>query len=218
MKSLYLVVLGIVLGLISSFVYSRLTVKEESELPASSCESEIIHEEQSSSVSGTVEVAMGKLNQDNSPIKKLRRVNEASRFFEDILMAELDRYEELSCGIPKTAEGREQRSGYPDLKIVHKESKVVAYLDPKIFEESGINSSLRSFYFGPKVRTSKINDDALHLLLGISHDGKDGNWMFTGWHLVDLYQFQVKLKAEFQGANRDLYKEPLIIREERISY
>ena len=28
----------------------------------------------------------------------------------------------------------------------------------------------------------------------------------TGWDLVDLSQFKVKLKAEFQGSNRDMYR------------
>jgi hypothetical protein len=30
------------------------------------------------------------------------------------------------------------------------------------------------------------------------------------WDLVDLAQFRVKLKAEFQGSNRDLYRAEAI--------
>jgi hypothetical protein len=33
-----------------------------------------------------------------------------------------------------------------------------------------------------------------------------GHWNFTRWDLVDLSEFKVKLKAEFQGSNRDMYR------------
>jgi len=36
-------------------------------------------------------------------------------------------------------------------------------------------------------------------------------WKFTRWDLVDLSQFQVKLKAEFQGSNRDMYRPEAIV-------
>ena len=51
----------------------------------------------------------------------------------------------------------------------------------------------------------KITDDAVHLLAGIEHDGKDGLWTFTGWRLVDLSKLRVRLKAEFQASNAELY-------------
>ena len=73
------------------------------------------------------------------------------------------------------------------------------------------DSSLRTFYFTPKDETSKIQDDAHHILIGIEHDGRVGNWKFTAWKLVDLYNFRVRLKAEFQGSNRDLYQKELIL-------
>jgi len=37
--------------------------------------------------------------------------------------------------------------------------------------------------------------------IGIEHDGKTGAWKFLGWELVDLANFRVKLKAEFQASN-----------------
>ena len=81
----------------------------------------------------------------------------------------------------------------------------MAYLDPKLFEEGSRNSSLRTFYYEPKGRSSKVRDDACHFLLGIPHDGRDGAWTFGRPELVDLAGLQVRLKAEFQASNRDLY-------------
>ncbi|HEY2102353.1 MAG TPA: hypothetical protein VGH08_03780 [Chthoniobacterales bacterium] len=40
---------------------------------------------------------------------------------------------------------------------------------------------------------------------------EDHNWMFMRWDLVDLSAFRVKLKAEFQGSNRDLYHPETIV-------
>jgi len=36
-------------------------------------------------------------------------------------------------------------------------------------------------------------------------------WKFTRWDLVDLAQFKLKLKAEFQGSNRDMYRPEAIV-------
>ena len=81
----------------------------------------------------------------------------------------------------------------------------VYYLDPKLMERGSVDSSLRTFYFEPKDRTLKILDDATHLLIGIEHDGNDGDWEFLGYRLVDLSKLKVRLKAEFQASNRDMY-------------
>lgn len=141
-----------------------------------------------------------------------RRINEVSRYFEEALLAELNAVDGFSCDFPKTAEGKTQRSGYPDLRLVDEKSGRIVYLDPKLFQAKSRNSSLRTFYFTPKVETNKILDDAHHLLVGFSHAGKvDGVWRFTGWELVDLAGFKVRLKAEFQGSNRDIYRAENIV-------
>jgi hypothetical protein len=36
-------------------------------------------------------------------------------------------------------------------------------------------------------------------------------WKFTRWDLVDLANFKVKLKAEFQGSNHDMYRPEAIV-------
>lgn len=141
----------------------------------------------------------------DSPLRDLRRINEASRFFEDSLRALLDAHPELTCSVPVNADGGGQRSGYPDLRVEHSATGTVAYLDPKLFETSSRESSLRTFYYEPKAGASKVREDAIHFLLGFAHDGNDGAWTFTGWELVDLSGLEVRLKAEFQASNRELY-------------
>lgn len=146
------------------------------------------------------------LNETNSPVRALRRINEASRFFEDGLHRRLNAVPGLRCQIPPNRRGDSQRSGYPDLRIADTASGTVFYLDPKLVEDSAWHSTLRTFYFEPKDETLKIADDAVHLLAGIGHDGKDGAWTFTGFRLVDLSSLRVRLKAEFQASNAGLYQ------------
>jgi hypothetical protein len=51
------------------------------------------------------------------------------------------------------------------------------------------------------------------LVVGLEHEPreKNGVWIFTRWDLVDLVQFKVKLKAEFQGSNHDMYLPEAIV-------
>lgn len=166
-------------------------------------------------VAAAASQAITHMNRPVSPLRGLRRINEGSRFFEDYLRHTIDARPSLTCTIPRNTQGREQRSGYPDLLITHTApdgTLTRCYLDPKLYEQKSQASSLRTFYFEPRRRTNKIQHDAIHLLLGISHDGKDGAWTFTGWKICDLAKFHVRLKAEFQASNRDLYRPGTIIR------
>lgn len=162
-------------------------------------------------VKAAIETALDKslktLSADDSPVRQLRRINEASRFFEDALHASLNATPGLRCEVPPNQRGEAQRSGYPDLKITHLASGTVFYLDPKLVEQGSWDSTFRTFYYEPKAETLKINDDAVHLLCGIEHDGHDGEWKFIGWKLVDLSKLQVRLKAEFQASNADVYRD-----------
>jgi hypothetical protein len=90
---------------------------------------------------------------------------------------------------------------------VDRESGQVFYLDPKLVEQGSAESTFRTFYFEPKRETLKITDDAVHLLVGIEHDGKARLWTFTGWRLVDLSSLRVRLKAEFQASNAGIYQK-----------
>lgn len=148
---------------------------------------------------------IAEMNSKGSPVQGLRRINEGSRFFEDALLKGINAVEGLKCEIPRTREGKEQRSGYPDLKITDEATGGVFYLDPKLMEQGSVKSTLRTFYFEPKDGTLKINEEAAHLLVGIEHNGVHGNWHFTGWRMVDLSGLKVRLKAEFHASNKDLY-------------
>lgn len=53
------------------------------------------------------------LSAEASPLRRLRRINEASRYFEDEVLAQLNATGEFGCEIPPTANGASQRSGYP---------------------------------------------------------------------------------------------------------
>ena len=157
-----------------------------------------------------------RMNATNSVAQKQRRINEVSSHFEDEMKRVLNDVPGFSCDFPHLASGKIQRSGYPDLRLVEKKSGRVIYLDPKLYEEGSRSSGFRTFYFEPKKETNKILDDAHHLIVGFAHDGrKSGRWKFLSWELVDLSQFKVRLKAEFQGSNHDLYQDAATVGRSR---
>jgi len=164
-------------------------------------------------ISAACDETMKRLNAPNSPIQAVARINEVSSHFEDTLREVLGATPGLNCDFPTTAEGKLQRSGYPDLRIVDLSGKRVYYLDPKLYSQGSRESSFRTFYFEPKVATNKVRDDAVHFIVGFEHEPreKSGAWKFTRWDIVDLSQFKVKLKAEFQGSNRDMYRPEAIV-------
>jgi len=89
----------------------------------------------------------------------------------------------LKCEFPRTAEGRVQRSGYPDLRIVDIETGRAYYLDPKLYSSGSRDSSFRTFYFEPKIATNKVLEDAVHFLVGFEHEPKSaGRWKIVLVH------------------------------------
>lgn len=169
------------------------------------------------SIGRAADRTLAKFNDANSPLIGLSRINEASRFFEDSLREYLDQDPLLTCAIPQTADGKSQRSGYPDLQITHLPTGRVFYLDPKLYEATSRESSLRTFYYTPRSGTSKILKPAHHLLIGFSHDGNDGHWKFDSWSLIDLSQTELTLKSEYNASNRDLYQTESEIRRSKTS-
>jgi hypothetical protein len=93
------------------------------------------------------------------------------------------------------------------MRLTDKKTGRIFYLDPKLYAKGSRTSSLRTFYFTPRRETNKVNDDAHHLIVAFEHDKADTGVKFTRWELVDLAGFKVKLKAEFEGSNRDLYRD-----------
>ena len=170
-------------------------------------------------ISAACDETMKRLNAPDSPIQKIGRINEVSSHFEDTLRELIGSTAGLQCELPRTAENKVQRSGYPDLRIVDVASNRVFYLDPKLYAVGSRDSSFRTFYFEPKVATNKVRDDAVHFIIGFEHQPREKNtaspgigiWTFTRWDLVDLSDFKVKLKAEFQGSNHDMYRPEAIV-------
>ena len=155
---------------------------------------------------------LAEMNGADSPIRSAKRVNEMSSHFEDAIRAKLNAHAGFTCTVPKTGAGRAQRSGYPDLRLVDEATGRVLYLDPKLFAVGSKGSSLRTFYFEPKRTTNKVNDDANHLIVGIEHEKADAATVrFTRWELLDLANFRVKLKAEFEGSNADMYRPEAVV-------
>ena len=177
-------------------------------------------------ISAACDDAIKRLNAPDSEIQKFDRINEISSHFEDTLRVLLNATSGLRCDFPLTVEGKLQRAGYPDLRITDVESKRVFYLDPKLYAAGSRDSSFRTFYFEPKKSTNKVRDDAVHFVVGFEHAPRETDfgsrdaggsaspkttWKFTRWDLVDLSRFTVKLKAEFQASNRDMYQTEAIV-------
>jgi hypothetical protein len=163
-------------------------------------------------IGAALDETLKRTNAADHPVQSVARINEVSSHFEDSLRELLNASPGLNCDFPRTADGKVQRSGYPDLRVVDLASKRVFYLDPKLYAIGSRDSSFRTFYFEPKAATNKVLDDAVHLIAGIEHEQKkDGRWRFTRWDLVDLAGFKVKLKAEFQGSNRDMYRPESVV-------
>ena len=163
-------------------------------------------------IARALEETLKRMNAPDSPVQSVARVNEVSAPFENMLRDVLNKVEWLTCDFAKPASEKVQRSGYPDLQLTDETTKRIYYLDPKLYAKGSRESSFRSFYFEPKVATNKVRADAVHLILGIEHEGRQaGHWSFTRWEIVDLAQFKVRLKAEFQGSNRDMYRPEAIV-------
>ena len=130
-----------------------------------------------SHLQASLDAMLIELAKPDNAIHAVSRVNEISRHIEDILLSRLNAAEGYECSIPANAAGRTQRSGYPDLRLLHTASDRVFYIDPKVYKLGSEKSSFRSFYFEPKLETNKILDNASHLIVGIAHSGKvEGRW------------------------------------------
>jgi len=120
-------------------------------------------------ISAACDETMKRFNAADSEIQNIARINEVSSHFEDTLQKLLNTTPGFECQFPLTAEGKVQRSGYPDLRIIDLPSKRVFYLDPKLYAAGSRDSSFRTFYFEPKKSTSKVSEDAVHFVVGFEH-------------------------------------------------
>ncbi len=124
-------------------------------------------------ISAVLNEVVRQLNAPESAIQSVPRINEVSSHFEDLLRNLLNVAPGLTCDFPRTADGHVQRSGYPDLRIVDRETKRVFYLDPKLYAAGSRESSFRTFYFEPKKSTNKVLDDAVHFVVGFEHEPRE---------------------------------------------
>lgn len=163
------------------------------------------------SIGTVLDAVLLEMNAPESIAKKQRRVNEMSSHFEDAIRAKLATTPGFMCIFAKTAAGLTQRSGYPDLRLADQQSGRIFYLDPKLYAQGSRKSSLRTFYFTPRRETNKVNDDACHLIIGIEHEKTGAEVKFTRWELVDVSALRVRLKAEFEGSNADMYRDDAVV-------
>src|SRR5438045_220535 len=84
-------------------------------------------------ISTILDEVVRRLNAPQSVIQGIGRINEVSSHFEDAMRTLLNAGTGLSCEFPQTTDGRAQRSGYPDLRLVDRATKRVYYLDPKLY-------------------------------------------------------------------------------------
>jgi len=170
-----------------------------------------LHTELLRKLSGALDAMLAALNDPAHAVHHTARVNEASHYIEDEIRRQVNSIPGWKCMIPRTAEGRELRSGYPDLRVVTADGTVM-YLDPKLYEAGSRGSTLRTFYYEPRGLTGKIHDDALQMLVGIEHSGKDAATMrLSRWELIDVSKLRVSLKAEFQSGNANIYRPEMIV-------
>ena len=165
-------------------------------------------------IRSVLDQVMAQLSAPESVVQGIPRINEVSSHFENLMRELLNKAPGLSCDFPKTAGGATQRSGYPDLELIDQQSHRVYYLDPKLYAVGSRDSSFRTFYFEPKVATNKVREGTRCIsLLALNTKNRPpigiGNLRAGTWSISHLSQ--VKLKAEFHGSNRDMYRPEAIV-------
>jgi len=116
---------------------------------------------------------------------------------------------------PKSAEGRGQGVGYPDILITDEAGRVT-YLEAKTYSENTANSSMRSFYLSPSKRF-KVSKDGRHVLLAFEMErtpvrGSNlSEFRAKAFKLADLFDLVCDIKQEFQSDNRRLYLDTAVL-------
>jgi hypothetical protein len=111
----------------------------------------------------------------------------------------------LEAKVPRSATGRAQTAGYPDIEIT---APVPCYLELKTYNAATAKTTQRTFYYSPS-ENPKVTRDALHLLLAyeLEKTERGGQSVFlpVRWQLLTLQDLEVDLKFEFNQSNRGLY-------------
>lgn len=155
--------------------------------------------------------AVSEINRGHHALQASSRINEASGPIEDEILRQFASHPEWQATFAHTSDGKIQRAGYPDLRLQSPDG-LVYFLDPKLTTPDNRTSSFRTFYYEPRRTSGKINESAAHLLVGLFHNGHVGPELrLLNWELIDLADLQVRLKAEFQASNRELYHPAAIL-------
>lgn len=145
------------------------------------------------------------VNNNTSTTPYSGRINEFGNYIQDLFAKECRKLG-LNYHTPTDCEGHCKESGYPD-GCVELEDGSLCYIEVKTFAHNSTASTLRSFFYSPS-KTSKITQDAPHLLVGFatcSENAKGPHTILT-YHFTDMFFKNVKLKLEFNQDNKNLYK------------
>lgn len=131
-----------------------------------------------------------------------RRVNEIGNAVEPLVIAALQA-QGFSAGIPATASGRRQSSGYPDIEAQLNNTHF--YFEIKTYNPANEATTQRSFYLSPST-DPKVTAPACHLIMAFAMEqATDGTYRAHAVRVLDIAGLSLGLKFEFNASNRDLY-------------
>jgi hypothetical protein len=147
------------------------------------------------------------------PIKR-PRPNEVGNDLEPFVLQAANQVG-LSATAPKSASGRVQQVGYPDILISDRNGRPT-YLEVKSFADASEPTSMRSFYLSPSANP-KVSVNARHLVLGFGmqairiEGSRDSLYNVASFKLINLFDLECDVKYEFNSDNRRLYSEGLLL-------
>lgn len=109
---------------------------------------------------------------------------------------------------PKNLQGQNKESGYPDGLLTF--NNQYYYIELKTCEQTKQNQTLRTFFYSPS-SSSKIQYNDSHLLVCFLTKKQNNVLLLNGaYHIVDMYEKEVKLKLEYNSNNKELYSGNLL--------
>jgi len=144
-----------------------------------------------------------------------KRANEVGNEIESYVLLAL-KHSGFTADIPRTSSGKMKSVGYPDIYFIDNSGRI-NYLECKTFNDTNINTTLRSFYLSPS-EDFKITKNAHHFVISYEiieiRRNKDTNlYNCKSWKLLSLDNLDVDVKYEFNSNNQKLYSKELILAE-----
>ena len=143
-----------------------------------------------------------------------KRPNEAGNKMEKYVKDALGKIEDIKV------QNMSRHKGYPDIKILYKESKI-CYIECKTYSKENSKSSLRSFFFSPSLK-SEITKDAYHFVFSyemketgrkkVEKKVEKKEYMPVKFTMVDLRELPCDLKYEWNSNNPKLYAAERILK------